>query len=174
MRHVLACSLIVLLTACSAEPSTGSVLNVGPSRQLKLPSQAAAIAKPGDTIRIDAGEYADCAIWRASQLTIEGEGAGAVLAGKSCADKGIFIIGGSDVTVRNITFAHAAVPEHNGSGIRAEGHNLTIEHSRFIDNEDGILSAMIASGTDPHPGQRIPRERQMRSAMRARYLRRRH
>ena len=142
-----ACTLIALLVACSAEPSVGSVLTVGPSRTLKLPSQAAAIARPGDTIRIDAGEYTDCAIWHANNLTIEGEGSGAVLSGKSCAGKGIFIIGGNDVTVRNLTFAHATVPDHNGAGIRFEGHNLTIEHSRFIDNENGILGALIAHGT---------------------------
>lgn len=147
MRRVLACCVVALLNVCTAEPSAGSVLDVGPSQRLRLPSQAAVIARPGDTIRIAAGEYADCAVWRASRVTIEGEGAGAVLAGKSCAGKGIFVIVGNDVTVRNMTFAHATVPAHNGAGIRAEGHNLTVEHSRFIDNENGILGAMIAGGT---------------------------
>ena len=147
MRRGLACCLAALLISCVAEPSVGSVLDVGASQRLKLPSQAAAIAKPGDTIRIAAGEYADCAVWRASGLTIEGEGAGAVLAKKSCAGKGIFVIVGNDVTVRNVTFEDATVPAHNGAGIRAEGNNLTVEHSRFIDNENGILGAMIAGGT---------------------------
>jgi hypothetical protein len=147
MRNVLACGVFVLLTACLTESSASSVLDVGPSQQLKLPSQAAAIARPGDTIRIDAGEYADCAYWHADKLTIEGESAGAVLSGKSCAGQGIFIIGGSDVTVLNLSFVHAAVPDHNGAGIRFEGHNLTVVHSRFIDNENGILAGMIAGGT---------------------------
>lgn len=147
MRRFLAWCLMALLTACTAEPSASSVLDVGPSQRLKLPSQAAAVARPGDIIRITAGEYADCAVWRASGLTIEGEGAGAVLAGKSCAGKGIFVIDGNDTTVRNLTFAHATVPDHNGAGIRAEGHNLTVEHSRFIDNENGILGAIVAGGT---------------------------
>ncbi len=105
------------------------------------------MAKPGDVIRIAPGEYTDCAIWRASRLTIEGTGAGAVLANKSCAGKGIFIIQGNDTTVRNLTFAHAAVPDHNGAGIRVEGRNLTVEHSRFIDNENGILAGVIANST---------------------------
>jgi len=147
MRRILACCLIALLTACATEPSAGSVLDVGPSQPLKLPSQAAAIAKPGDTVRIAAGEYADCAVWRASRLTIEGEGTGAVLSGKSCGGKGIFVIDGDDVTVRNLSFAHATVPDHNGAGIRAEGRDLTVQHSRFIDNENGILAGMIAHGT---------------------------
>jgi hypothetical protein len=33
------------------------------------------------------------------------------------------------------------VPDANGAGIRAEGRNLTVERSRFIDNENGILAA---------------------------------
>ncbi len=105
------------------------------------------VAKPGDVIRIAPGEYTDCAVWRASRLTIEGTGSGAVLADKSCAGKGIFVIQGSDTTVRNLTFARARVPDRNGAGIRVEGRNLTVEHSRFIDNENGILAGGLANGT---------------------------
>jgi hypothetical protein len=43
--------------------------------------------------------------------------------------------------VRNITLQRARVPDANGAGIRAEGGNLTVENSRFLDNEDGILSS---------------------------------
>ena len=32
------------------------------------------------------------------------------------------------------------MPDRNGAGIRAEGWNLTVEKSRFIDNENGILA----------------------------------
>ncbi|HTI80366.1 MAG TPA: right-handed parallel beta-helix repeat-containing protein [Acetobacteraceae bacterium] len=39
------------------------------------------------------------------------------------------------------------MPDRNGAGVRAEGHNLTIVNSHFIDNENGILAANIASGT---------------------------
>jgi len=147
MRHACLRSLMALLVSCSACRAWADVIDVGPMRPLELPSQAAAIAKPGDTIRVAPGVYTDCAVWRASKLTIEGTGTGARIAGKSCAGKGIFIIDGNDITVRNLTFAHAAVPDRNGAGIRAEGRNLTIENSRFIDNENGILAANIASGT---------------------------
>jgi hypothetical protein len=44
------------------------------------------------------------------------------------------------VTVRGITFAGAKVIWHNGAGIRASGRNLTVEHSRFLGNENGILA----------------------------------
>lgn len=116
-------------------------------QRLKLPSQAAAAAGAGDIIHIAPGDYTDCAIWRAGRLTIEATGEGAVLAEKTCAGKGIFVIAGNDITVRNLTFARAAVPDRNGAGIRAEGRNLTIEHSKFIDNENGILANPNAGST---------------------------
>ena len=140
-------SVIMLLTACMTVPGGGNVLEVGPSHRLNLPSQAAAVASSGDIVRIDAGEYSDCAVWRTNWLTIEATGDGAVLADKSCAGKGIFVIDGNDITVRNITFTRAAVPDQNGAGIRAEGRNLTVEHSRFIDNENGILANPVPGST---------------------------
>jgi hypothetical protein len=147
---IAAFSLIALLTAltgCTTGPGGGNVLEVGPSHRLKLPSQAAAAASSGDIVRIDAGEYNDCAVWRTNRLAIEATGEGAVLADKSCAGKGIFVIDGNDITVRNITFTRAAVPDQNGAGIRAEGRNLTVEHSKFIDNENGILANSVPGST---------------------------
>ena len=138
-------SLVALLVSCSA--GSGGVLEVGPSQRLKLPSQAAAVARQGDIIRIAPGDYTDCAVWRTDRLTIEATGEGAVLADKSCAGKGIFVIDGNDVTVRNLTFMRAAVPDANGAGIRAEGRNLTVEHCRFIDNENGILANEVPGST---------------------------
>ena len=123
-----------------ASPAAARQLQVGPHRALKLPSQAAAIAANGDVIRIDPGTYADCATWNAARLLIEATGPGVLLAGKTCAEKGIFITQGDDITIRGITFADASVAWHNGAGIRAAGDNLTVEHSRFLRNENGILA----------------------------------
>jgi len=115
-------------------------LLVGPERELKAPSDAAVLVNDGDTILIDPGSYADCAIWRANNLTIEGEG-DVTLRDRVCQDKAIFVITGSDTTIRNIAFAHARSTSKNGAGIRSEGANLTIENSHFVDNEDGILTS---------------------------------
>jgi hypothetical protein len=125
----------------------GRTLQVGRSHLLKLPSQASLVARNGDTVLIDPGTYADCAVWRASHLTIAASGPGVVLSGKTCQGKAIFVIDGNDVTVRGITFAHAAVPAHNGAGIRAEGGNLTVESSKFLENEEGILSGIAPTAT---------------------------
>jgi hypothetical protein len=55
---------------------------------------------------------------------------------------------GANITIRNITFAHARSTNKNGADIRAMGENLTVEGSRFRDNENGILSG-------PNPRSRI-------------------
>jgi hypothetical protein len=130
--------------------SRGRTLQVGPTRALKLPSQAALVARDGDTVLIDPGNYDDCAFWRANRLTIAARAPGVVFAGKTCQGKAIFVINGNDVTVRGIEFTHAAVADHNGAGIRAQGSNLTVEASRFLDNEEGILA-----GYAPHSTIRV-------------------
>lgn len=126
------------------------ILHVGPEKEFSKPSEAAAAVRPGDIVEVASGTYADCAVWprHARGITIEAAGNDVTIADKTCADKGIFVIQGDDVTVRGITFMHAKATDHNGSGIRAEGRNLTVERSRFIDNEDGILATRsIADST---------------------------
>ena len=63
-----------------------------------------------------------------------------MLTDKTCQGKAIFVIHANDVTVKNITFQRARVPDGNGAGIRAEGINLTVENSKFINNQEGILA----------------------------------
>jgi hypothetical protein len=131
----------------AVKPAGTKILTVGPGMSYALPSEAARAAKSGDVIRIFPGTYADCAKWDANGLDIEGTGPDVVVANKICDGKGIFITRGNDITIRNITFMSARADAHNGSGIRAEGGNLTVEDSRFIDNEDGILSTGNAAST---------------------------
>jgi hypothetical protein len=138
-RHTAIAFGAAMLCALPLAASARELL-VGPTRVLKVPSQAATIAADGDIIRIDPGRYADCAIWNASHLVIEAAEPDVVIAGKTCAEMGIFITRGNDITIRGITFADASVIWHNGAGIRAAGDNLTVEHSRFIHNENGILA----------------------------------
>jgi len=140
------CALPATTNAQPAAP-LGNVLTVGPGMTFALPSDAARAAKTGDTIRIAAGTYADCARWDADDLIVEGLGAGATITDKVCDDKGLFITRGRNITIRNITFRDAHATSHNGSGIRAEGAVLLVENSRFIDNEDGILAGDNSAGS---------------------------
>jgi hypothetical protein len=117
-----------------------TTFRVGPGEQFAKPSEVVASLKSGDTVVIAPGTYEDCVVWprRIHGLTIEGKDA--VITGRTCGGKGLFVVGASDVTIRGLTFQGAKVADHNGAGIRSEGANLTVENSRFIDNENGILA----------------------------------
>jgi len=125
----------------SAVPAGAVTLTVGDHQQYKQLSEAAGAAHPGDAVKIAPGTYYDCAVWTKDHLTIEGTGPGVVLTDKTCQGKAIFVVHANDITVKNITFQRARVPDGNGAGIRAEGINLTIENSKFINNQEGILAA---------------------------------
>ena len=132
--------LMGLILAVCGPPAWGRTLDVGPGARFAQPSAAVAAAAPGDTIRIAPGRYSDCAVLRQDGMTIEGTGPGVVLAGKTCAGKGILVIDAANITVRGITLQGAHVPDRNGAGIRAEGGSVTVEAVRFLDNENGILT----------------------------------
>ena len=124
-----------------AVPAAARTLKVGPGQPYAQPSQAAAAAQDGDHVIIAAGQYFDCAVWHQNNLTVEGESeTGTVITDKTCQGKALFVIPGNNVTVKNLTLTRARVADDNGAGIRAEGRNLTIDHVRFIDNQDGILT----------------------------------
>jgi hypothetical protein len=134
-------ALLALTMCVVTSPAFARTLEVGEGREFKQPSEAVAAAKDGDTIDIYPGQYSDCAGIRQSNITIEGKGPGVVMTGKVCAGKAILVADGSNITVRNITLQRARAEDGNGAGIRAEGGNLTVENSRFLNNENGILSS---------------------------------
>lgn len=144
MRRGISVLLVAILLPTLAQ---ARVLEVGPGRPYPQPSAAAAQAQAGDIIRIAAGVYEDCLAIAADRITIEGVGADTVLANRTCQGKGILVIGGRDVTVRGLVLRGARVADRNGAGIRAEGGNLTIESVRFVDNENGILTAANRAAT---------------------------
>jgi len=123
-------------------PPGRRVLHVGPGREIKAPSDAARVARDGDVVEIDAGEYTDTAVWRQNDLWIRGvNGRPHVTAPAQVAEgKAIWVIKGRDVTVENVELSGARVPSRNGAGIRAEGRNLTVRASYFHLNEMGLLT----------------------------------
>jgi hypothetical protein len=134
--------VLALLTALAATaPASATVFMVGHGQKYTAPSQVARLLHLGDTVRIAPGTYYDCTVWTINNITIEGAGPGVVLTDTTCQGKAIFVIPANDVTVRNITLQRARVPDENGAGIRAEGINLTVEDTKFINNQDGILAA---------------------------------
>ena len=150
----LALAAIPALAAASAAPvavppaeRVPRVLHVGPEWALTTPSEAAAIARDGDTVLIDAGTYSgDVATWTADDLTIRGVGGRAHLRadGQDAQGKAIWVIAGDRTTIDRIELSGAAVPDQNGAGIRQEGTDLTVTRSWFHHNQNGILTGANA------------------------------
>lgn len=158
-----------LLTAAPATPAgataydTGAprTWHVGPTRTLTTPSAAAALARDGDTVLIDAGTYAgDVATWTQDDLTLRGVGGRAHLRadGRDAQGKATWVIAGDRTRVDRIELSGASVPDRNGAGIRLEGTDLTVTRSWFHDNENGILT-----GADPDSDVVIRRSRFFRN-----------
>ena len=142
-----------LLLPAAADAAT--TYAVGPQNEYKMLSEIVPKLKSGDTVTIAAGEYFDCAVIRTDNVTIEGLGPNgtSVLTDKTCQGKGILVISGTHVTIRNLTLTRARVPDMNGAGIRDESPELIVERVKFINNQNGILT-----GLPPKTGTLIVRD----------------
>jgi hypothetical protein len=132
------CPALAYLAVATA---SAAVLEVGPGQKYPRPSAAIAVAKDGDTVRVAAGDYEDCATIRQSRFTLEAADGEVVMKDRTCAGKAILVIDGTKVTVRGLTLENARVPDRNGAGIRAEGGELLVENTKFLNNENGLMSA---------------------------------
>ena len=134
----------------TAASGKGRILRVGSDREIKYPSDAARIARDGDTIEIDAGTYHnDYALWKQDNLTLRGVGGMAHLKSKGLIPnrKAIWIINGFNVTIENVEFSGAAVKDTNGAGIRHQGGDLTLKNTFFHDNEFSVLTGKLPNAT---------------------------
>jgi len=126
----------------SATDPAQRILRVGPYEDIGTIAKAAKLAKDGDIIEIQAGEYyGDVALWMQKKLTIRARGGNARLfaAGKSAQHKAIWVIRNGDFHIENIDFIGTRVYDHNGAGIRFEGGNLHIKNCLFYANDTGLL-----------------------------------
>ena len=137
--------VLILTGIATASPSRGDTLKVGPNQTYKAPSAAAAVAKNGDHIEIEPGQYFDCAVWNADNLVIEGTDSGVVITDKTCNGMGLFVIWGNNITVRNLTLTRSRVPDMNGAGIRLVKGNLTVDTVKFIDNQTGLFGGSLGT-----------------------------
>jgi hypothetical protein len=126
---------------------------VGPGKTFAKPCAAFAVAAAGDTIEIDAGTYAQdaCNLGTGKDgLTIRGVGGRAKVdaTGYSISNgKAIWVVNSDRVTIENIEFTGAAVPDDNGAGLRIETPTLTVRNCVFRDNQNGILGNPPTAGT---------------------------
>ncbi|MEO1489649.1 MAG: right-handed parallel beta-helix repeat-containing protein, partial [Pseudomonadota bacterium] len=98
-------------------------------------------AKRG-TIRIAPGVYRQCAVQERGVITYIAQKAGtAIFEGRSCEGKASLVLRGIGAEVRGLTFRNLRVRDGNGAGIRIEKGQLNVAYSRFLDSQQGILSA---------------------------------
>ncbi|MEO0588959.1 MAG: right-handed parallel beta-helix repeat-containing protein [Pseudomonadota bacterium] len=107
-----------------------------------LQSAVKAIGDQRGTIRIAPGTYRECSVQEAGVITYIAEKAGtAIFEGRSCEGKAGFVLRGIGAEVRGLTFRNYAVRDGNGAGIRLERGQLNVAYTRFLDSQQGILSA---------------------------------
>jgi len=109
------------------------------------------VVNDGDTIEIDAADYvgnAALAVWQKNDLLIRGVGGRPHLKvnGEYIWGKGIWVFAGNNITVENIEFSGATVPDENGAGIRLDGEGVTVRYCYFHDNENGVLTSNPYAG----------------------------
>ncbi|MBK9983916.1 MAG: T9SS type A sorting domain-containing protein [Saprospiraceae bacterium] len=131
---------------CNAYSNTW---NIGPTRTYTLPSQVKNLVQNGDTIYLDESTYVnDATKWTKNNLSFIGLGSGAVLqyTGDIPNGKGIWVFespgSSDDAYIENIIFDGAQVSDNdggNGAGIRFQAKNLTINHCKFMNCQNGIL-----------------------------------
>lgn len=141
-------TLVAFFSAVSS--AQARVWLVGPDFQYRTPSAAIKLAKDGDTIKILAGLYEnDYAIIRQNNLTLMGMDGFAHIksSGPIPGGKAIWTINGNNITIRNIEFSGARVPDRNGAGIRLQTGSLELDNCYFHDNEMGLLTSNNSSIT---------------------------
>lgn len=157
--RILGCAVFIALASVGHAVARGPAdvseagrrtIKVGDKREIKNLSVAASVAKDGDSIEVDAGDYPrDVAVWTQNNLTVKAVGGRARLLAEGAAaeEKAIWVVRGGAITVEGFDFEGARVKDHNGAGIRLEKGRLKVRDCRFIDNENGILTGGNADTT---------------------------
>lgn len=123
---------------------------VGPTRELKMPSDAARLAADGDLVEIDPGNYpGGVAAWPQNGLVVRGVGQRPVITaeGKAVQQRDVWLFTGNDVVVENVEISGARSPWRNGAAIRHIGSGLTLRNVFLHDNENGLLTGNRTPGS---------------------------
>jgi hypothetical protein len=149
------CGKIVLILALLAAgylaeaqalllPAGVRTLHVGKGQEYPSVAAVARVAKDGDVIEIEAGDYwRDVAVWTQNRLTLRGVHGRVrmMAAGASAEGKATWVFRGGEFLVENIEFSGSRVADRNGAGIRLEHGYLVLRNCVFVGNEMGLLTS---------------------------------
>lgn len=144
------CAMSIVAASTVGATEGGRRIEVGAQRTVKTLSEASRLAKDGDTVEVDAGDYLhDVAVWTQDDLILRVKnGRARLLAqGASAESKGIWVVRGGNISVQGFDFIGAKVPDQNGAGIRFEKGHLKVDNCRFLENENGILTGGQSDAT---------------------------
>lgn len=130
--------------ANAGEALPKATLVVGPGEKITTITEAAAVARNGDVIEIQPGDYRrQPVVWTQSNLVIRGASPRPTMIadGASAEGKAIWVVRGGKVRIENIEFRGARAPDGNGAGIRFEKGQLVLRRCAFYDDEMGLLAA---------------------------------
>lgn len=154
MRNIRFAFSIAALAAIASTPSTHAQnapasFTIAETGQSFGTLQAAvdAVGARAATISIAPGTYRECAVQKDGVITYEAQEFGkAVFSGVACEGKAALVLRGKGAEIRGLTFTGISVPDGNGAGIRLEKNNLNIAFTRFLDSQQGILTANDPKG----------------------------
>lgn len=107
-------------------------------------AEALAAARDGDTLEIEGEHRGQVGTIAQRRLTLRGVGASRPVLhadGRHAEGKAILVVRDGEVTIDNLAFRGARVPDGNGAGIRFERGHLRVVQCDFFDNEMGLLTA---------------------------------
>ncbi len=120
------------------------VWRVGPDKPHGRIAEVARLARDGDVVEIDGGDYrGDVAVWNQRRLTIRAVGGAARLwaDGRTAEGKAIWVIRHGHFDITDIDFVGARAGDGNGAGIRFEGGHLRLLRCLFWGNEMGLMTS---------------------------------
>jgi hypothetical protein len=138
---VAAAVLPLSLATAQPVPDAFTVAETG-QRFANLQDAVDAIGEGRGTIRIAPGTYRQCVVQEGGVIVYEAPQPGSVIfMARACEGKAAFVLRGDGAEIRGITFSHMRVPDGNGAGIRLERGALNVDHARFQNSQQGILTA---------------------------------
>ena len=148
LSAVSALAALVIAANPSSAQNSGAFTVVEQGRS--YPTLQAAVDAIGDqrgTIEIAPGTYRQCAVQQAGVIIYAAREYGTVTFDRlSCEGKAALVLRGLGAEVRGLTFTNMAVGDGNGAGIRLEKGALNVAYSRFLDSQQGILTADDPTG----------------------------